>query len=55
MKVNFHAGRHPGDGEKAVLPALVYVSGEDAAFKGFLIALGWWDWSVSVSVCWADK
>lgn len=41
-------GRAKDDPEKAVLPALVYASEREGRVSVHMLALGWWDWSVSI-------
>lgn len=49
----FSASRTPKDAEKMVLPSIIYINTNDKSFKearrkGFLICIGWWDWSIKI-------
>lgn len=55
MRIGWKFGRSKMDSEKAVLPAILFINTNHPSFKdlrkkGFMIALGWWDWSVKVWV-----
>ena len=44
-------GRNPEDPEKGVLPCIVFVNPKHPEFgefkrSGFVIVIGWWDWSI---------
>ena len=48
-------GRSKLDCEKMVLPSVVYVNTNHPAFKdtrrsGFMICIGWWDWSIKIGI-----
>lgn len=50
-RVRLKASRTPEDPEKCVLPTIVFVNTNHPAFeqdrhRGFVIFVGWWDWSV---------
>ena len=51
---NFDYGRDKQDSEKAVLPTVIYISAnsfpEYENIKGFMLAFGWWDWSIKVGI-----
>ena len=51
----FTAGRNKQDCEKMVLPAIVFINTNHESFtdvkrKGFLICIGWWDWSIKIGI-----
>jgi len=55
MKTRFSIGRNKEDVEKAVLPTIIYINTNHPKFtdlsrKGFIIAIGWWDWSIKFGV-----
>lgn len=50
MKIKWRMGRNARDPEKAVLPALIYCNGSNEFARVYVIALGWWDWSIKVSI-----
>jgi len=52
-RLRLSAGRGMQDPEKAVLPTIIYVNTNHEAFgdlrsKGFVVAVGWWDYSIKV-------
>lgn len=47
--VVLRAKRTPEDPEKLITPGLIYVQKEYKGFLGIIIAIGWWDFSVSIS------
>lgn len=55
INYRFLIGRNKEDVEKMVLPAIVYINTNHEAFKedrmrGFLICIGWWDWSIKLGI-----
>ena len=55
VKYRFIASRDKEDCEKMVLPAIVYINANHKTFadnrrKGFMICIGWWDWSIKFGV-----
>ena len=49
----FSASRAPEHVEKMVLPSFSYINTNHKSFKesrrkGFLICIGWWDWSIKI-------
>ena len=51
----FTFGRDTDDCEKLVLPAIVFIninhpSFEENRAKGFLVCVGWWDFSVKIGI-----
>lgn len=58
FKCTFHAsiGRDKSDPEKAVLPTVIFINTNHEDFEpdirknGFVLALGWWDFSVKVAL-----
>lgn len=58
--IKFRFDKNEGDPEKAVLPALIFISAQHPKYRkynrtGFALALGWWHWSVALHIHWADK
>ena len=54
-QVCFTADRTPEDPEKTILPALLFVNSNHPAFEdirrpGFMLCLGWWDYSLKFCV-----
>jgi hypothetical protein len=48
-------GRTPQDAEKAVTPTIIWIntnhpSFEEVRHRGFMIIIGWWDWSIKVGL-----
>lgn len=48
-------GRDKHEPEKAVLPAIIFVSSHsypefNGYVKGCMIAVGWWDWSIKIAL-----
>lgn len=48
-------GRSKQDAEKTVLPTVIFIntnhqSFEDLRHRGFVIAIGWWDFSIKVGL-----
>ena len=48
---HFSASRDKQDPEKSVLPMILFINTNHPFFtngrrKGFMLAFGWWDWSV---------
>lgn len=59
MRSKIHIGRTPDDSEKMVLPGIIFANvrhpnfaENNAGLNGFLIAAGWWDWSIKWSLLW---
>lgn len=52
--IKFRASRSRNDPERAVLPALVFISGRVEDCRGFGIYLGWWDFAIGFNVFWYD-
>ena len=55
MNFRFKAGRDIKSVEKAVLPAIIYINTNHSEFtdvrrKGFMIVVGWWDWSIKFGI-----
>ena len=55
MKIRFRCARDTDDPEKAVIPAVIFISCRHSHFKeyergGFALALGWWDWSIRIAI-----
>ena len=59
IKITTSAGRAKEDPEKAVIPAITFVSTShkaidnqigNAGIMGFAISLGWWDWYLYLGV-----
>lgn len=53
VRWRFIASRNKEDVEKMVLPGIVYINTNHESFtdvrrKGFMICIGWWDWSIKV-------
>lgn len=48
MRFRFKAGRAVSDPEKLVLPGILYASRRDESLIVRLIAIGWWDWHISL-------
>lgn len=51
----FIVGRDKNDVEKAVIPTVLYINPnhqvfEEARTPGFMIALGWWDFSIKLGL-----
>jgi len=49
------AGRNQKDPEKCVLPTILFISTNHPSFDevrrpGFMICLGWWDYSIKLGV-----
>lgn len=55
LEIKLRAGRAPKDKEKAILPALIYMSDKQEFVHGIGVALGWWDWFLSVHFIWIRK
>lgn len=50
-----HVKRSKDDPEKLITPAILFVSANHPAFEedrqnGFLLALGWWDFSIRLAI-----
>ena len=50
----FNIGRDKQEPEKALLPALIIINSkafpEFEHISGFMLALGWWDWSIKFGI-----
>ena len=53
VRFRVEAGRAKGDPEKLVTPGIIYCAKSDPRFTAGLIAIGWWDWHLSV--LWAGQ
>lgn len=54
-RVYVKVGRDKADPEKSVLPAILFINTNHEAFtdvrhRGFMICVGWWDFSIKVGV-----
>jgi len=54
-RFRFLASRTPQEPEKAVLPTMLWIntnhsSFEDDKHRGFMIIIGWWDWSIKIGL-----
>jgi hypothetical protein len=54
VKWRFIMGRDKQDAEKMLLPAIVFINTNHNSFnyrkKGFMICIGWWDWSIKIGL-----
>ena len=54
--ISFDIGRDKDDCEKAVTPVIIFINvqhpsfeiNKDKSMKGFMIAIGWWDFSIKL-------
>ncbi len=54
-KFRFIAGRNKQDPEKCLLPTIIFINTMHPAFydvqhRGFVIAIGWWDYSIKIGL-----
>ena len=54
-KIYLKAGKNAADPEKVVFPTILFINSNHPAFEdvrrpGFMICLGWWDYSIKFGV-----
>lgn len=54
-KLFLKIGRTPQDPEKSILPAILFINTNHQSFdndrhRGFVLCVGWWDWSVKIGL-----
>ena len=50
MRIRFMASRAVEDPEKMVLPGIIFATKKDEHAQVWVVAAGWWDWSVKVLI-----
>ncbi len=50
LKLKFYDGKNGDDGERAVLPALIFCQRKFDGLTGNVLAIGWWKWHIGIQV-----
>ena len=55
MRIRFSSGKASTDPEKLVTPGILFCQKTIGNTSGFIIAVGWWDYFVSVRFAWQAR